>query len=135
MKHPDKYERPASDDPLAIDAARRFDESVQSLDAATLSRLNRSRQAALAELAGGTAARRWQRWIPAVGVATAAAFTVLMLNDSSVNEAIPAYDVASDFEVIMAGEDLEMLQELEFYRWLYADAETEITPAPDDHVG
>ncbi len=135
MKHPDENEQPASEDPLALDAARHFHESVQRLDAATLSRLNRSRQAALGELEGRTTARRWQRWIPAVGVATAAAFTVLMLNDRSVNEAIPSYDAASDFEVIMAGENLEMLEELEFYRWLYADAETEIAPAPDDHVG
>ncbi len=135
MKHPDENGQPASDDPLAVDAARRFDESVQRLDAATLSRLNRSRQAALTELAGRTAARRWQRWIPAAGVATAAVFTVLMLSNRSVTDLIPAYDVASDFEVIMAGENLEMLEELEFYRWLYADAETEIMPAPDDHVG
>lgn len=135
MKHPDEKGQVASEDSLAADAVRRFDESVQRLDAATLSRLNRSRQAALTELAGRTAARRWQRWVPAAGVATAAALTVLMLNDRSVNEAIPSYDAASDFEVIMAGENLEMLEELEFYRWLYADAETEVAPAPDDHVG
>ncbi|MEX0976925.1 MAG: hypothetical protein WDZ50_07505 [Woeseia sp.] len=135
MIDPDENKHAASDDPLAADAARRFDESVQRLDAATLSRLNRSRQAALTELAGRTAVRRWHRWIPAAAVATAAAFTVLMLNDPSVIDAIPSYDAAADFEVIMAGENLEMLEELEFYRWLYADAETEIAPAPDDHVG
>lgn len=134
MTHPDENGQPASDDPLSVDAARRFDESVQRLDAATLSRLNRSRQAALTELAERSVARRWQRWMPAAGVATAAAFTVLMLNDRSVIEPVPSYD-ASDFEVIMAGENLEMLEELEFYRWLYADAETEVAPAPDDHVG
>ena len=135
MTHPDENKHATSDDPLALDAARHFDESVQSLDAATLSRLNRSRRAALAELGGRTAARRWQRWVPAAGVATAAAFTVLMLNDRSVMEAIPTYDASSDFEVIMAGENLEMLEELEFYHWLYADAETEVIAAPDDHVG
>ena len=135
MKAPDENSETASDDTLAVDAARRFDESVQRLDAATLSRLNRSRQAALTELAGHTEAKRWQRWLPAAAVATAAAVTVLMLNDRSVMEALPTYDAASDFEVILAGENLEMLEELEFYRWLYAAAETEIAPAPDDHVG
>jgi hypothetical protein len=41
-------------------------------------------------------------------------------------------DAASDFEMLLAGEELELLEDLEFYRWLALTAEE---PDADDHVG
>ena len=46
-----------------------FDDSVERLDAAALSRLNQSRHAALEALHGGRSAAIWGRWVPATGVA------------------------------------------------------------------
>lgn len=133
MKRPDPR-TPVNDGQLSETAARRFDESVQRMDAATQSRLNRSRQRALAELRdhGGTWRRQW--WIPAAGVATAVVVAITMLSQKSLLQEIPA-SAPSDFEVIMAGENLEMLEELEFYRWLDTEAETDKVPVPDGHVG
>jgi hypothetical protein len=133
MKRPDPR-TPVNDGQLSETAARRFNESVQRMDAATQSRLNRSRQRALAELRdhGGTWRRQW--WIPAAGVATAVVVAITMLSQKSLLQEIPA-SAPSDFEVIMAGENLEMLEELEFYRWLDTEAETDKVPVPDGHVG
>ena len=133
MKRPDPH-TPVNGGQLSETAARRFDESVLRMDAATQSRLNRSRQRALAELRdhGGTWRRQW--WIPAAGVATAVVVAITMLSQKSLLQEIPA-SALSDFEVIMAGENLEMLEELEFYRWLDTEAETDKVPVPDGHVG
>jgi len=133
MKRPDPH-TPVKDKQLSEAAARRFDESVQRMDAATQSRLNRSRQRALAELGARSGTWRRQRWIPAVGIATAVVVTLTMLSQRPPLQEIPA-SAPSDFEVIMAGESLEMLEELEFYRWLDTEAETDKVPVPDGHVG
>ena len=64
----------SNDDNLAakISAAgkQQFDASVEALDAATLSRLNRGRQAALQEIS--TSSQSWRQWMPATGLAAAA---------------------------------------------------------------
>ena len=52
-------------------AAAAFDASVRNLDADTRSRLNRRRQAALAEL-DRVGLRPWLQWAPAGGIAAAA---------------------------------------------------------------
>jgi hypothetical protein len=107
-----------------------LDESAQTLDAGMLSRLNRARQAALAQraprrragwlflpasLAGACAlllavgtwhAHRAPTAIPAQAPATADA------NGNAVN--------AGDLDMIANGDDLEMMQDLDFYAWLDA---------------
>ena len=60
-----------SNDEFAKQAGELFDESVEQLDAATLSKLNLGRQAALAELENPRAG--WVRWAPAAGVTAAVA--------------------------------------------------------------
>ena len=93
---------------------QQFDESVDALDAATLSRLNRARQAALAELSDSP--RRWRQWMPATGVAAAAVLAVVMISGRGEVDVIAA--PASDFEIVMSEEDIDMLENLEFYSWL-----------------
>ncbi|MGA8205567.1 MAG: hypothetical protein WB812_13675 [Woeseiaceae bacterium] len=100
-------------------AQRLFDDSVNRLDAATLSRLNRGRQRALAELGAAGAARgHWMRWVPATGVAAAALATVMMMN-ARPPDVVQEPVSAADFEMLLDDDDeLEMLEDLEFYSWL-----------------
>ena len=107
-----------------------FDESVRELDAETLSRLNRSRQKALAELKAGGAGLSWLRWTP-VGALTAAAVAAVVVWRAGDLEQLPP-DAAADFEMLLAGEELELLEDLEFYRWLALDETAEKSGADDD---
>ena len=110
-------------------ARRLLDESAQDLDAATLSRLNRTRQAALA-VRSPRHRRAWV-WMPAglagacalllaVGVwhahvpqtAPLAPSTASVLSGSAVN--------AADMDLLASGDNLEMMQDLDFYAWLDA---------------
>jgi len=95
-------------------AKRQFDESVDGLDAATLSRLNRGRQAALE--AARRPRRQWSVWMPATGVAAAALIAVVTFQPRSTDGVLEA--PASDFEILMSEESIDMLEELEFYSWL-----------------
>jgi len=94
-----------------------FDTSVEGLDAATLSRLNRGRHRALEEMA--RPGRGWYRWVPAAGVAAAAlvAFMVLVPGPRPVpGEVLPAE--VTDLEILLGEDAIEMLEELEFYTWI-----------------
>jgi hypothetical protein len=97
-------------------AKRLFDESVDGLDGATLSRLNRSRQLALA----ATEQQRplFLRLAPVGGLAAAAALAVVMLQSPG---ELAAPDNVSDFEILMSEDSLDMLEELEFFAWMELD--------------
>lgn len=117
--------------PPWTDRARSLlDESARALDAATLSRLNRARQAALAQ----RAPRRRAAWVflPA-GLAGACALllAVGMWHGRRAPTAMPAQAAATaganhsavnagDLDMIASGDDLEMMQDLDFYAWLDA---------------
>ena len=103
-----------TDEQLAQAAKRAFDQSVDGLDAATLSRLNRGRQAALAE--ARRPGREWLRWMPATGVAAAVLLVLVMQQGPGDADVIAA--PASDLEILLGEESIEMLEELEFYSWL-----------------
>jgi hypothetical protein len=102
-----------------------FDGSVDELDAATLSRLNQGRHKALEEL------RRpglvtWGRWAPAAGVAAAAVVAVVMVNGTGGEAPVGDAVTATDFEMLLEADSLEMLEDLEFFSLLDAvDTETE----------
>ena len=94
-----------------------FDESVESLDGATLSKLNRSRHAALAEL--NRPRRQWSsRWMPATGVAAAVLTAVLLLQSPTVIDDIAEPTAATDMEILLGEDSIEMLEDLEFYSWI-----------------
>ncbi len=110
-------------EPRENKAKELFDESVERLDAATLSRLNQVRHAALEAAQGSRSMGVWGRWVPAAGVAAAALVTVIVMRGPDAVE-MPSASVA-DFEILLEGESLEMLEDLEFYSWLEAsDLET-----------
>lgn len=101
-----------SDEKFARDAKALFDTSVEELDGATLSTLNRSRHHALEELRSPRA--NWMRWAPAAGVAAAVLLAVTLTMRQPVDvEALPA--TVTDMEILLGEESIEMLEDLEFY--------------------
>jgi len=113
-----------SDKDFGNKAKATFDASVEELDAATLSRLNRSRHAALAGLQ--QPARRWSHWAPATGVAAALLIAVVVTQIPSIDDdAVPA--AVTDMEILLGEDSIEMLEELEFYSWLtVADLDNDV---------
>ena len=117
--------KPQHDDKLARQAKELFDDSVERLDAATLSRLNRSRHEALAELERTKPVGQWARWRPATGVAAAAVIAVVVWQGVATEGPLPATNSVTDFEILLGEDSLEMLEDLEFYSWIDpADLET-----------
>lgn len=113
------------DEELARKAKGLFDDSVEQLDAATLSRLNRSRHEALAELKSAKPVGQWQRWVPATGVAAAAVIAVVVWQGGPVEGPLPSTGPVTDFEILLGEDSLEMFEDLEFYSWIdSADLET-----------
>jgi hypothetical protein len=102
-------------------AAALLRESAATLDGQTRSRLNRARQAALDELPAARRPAIWYGWALA-GVAAVAALTAVLLNNRPPAPApVPIAEVpaaALDLDLLMAGEELEMLEDLEFFAWL-----------------
>ncbi len=113
MNDPNKSKRDAE---FAAKAKGVFDDSVERLDGAALSRLNQGRHAALEELAQTKAPASWRHWLPAGGVAAIALVSVMVLRGPAVDE-VPD-EVAADFEILLEGESLEMFEDLEFYSWI-----------------
>jgi hypothetical protein len=105
-----------------------FRASIDELDAATLSRLNRARQQALAVAdARSRAGWRWSVWAPVGALAAGLLAAVLLLRSPS-ETGVPAQvaattagaDVPQDpIELLTAGEDLDLATEadLDFYAW------------------
>jgi Flp pilus assembly protein TadB len=115
---------------------RIFDESVSALDAATLSKLTQARYKALEQLEKNSAITSRSRWIPACAVAVGA-FVVMVFwqgQPPGVSE-VQTFDVValSDLEILLGDEELDMIQELEFYAWL--DEQAEIVPADGTEGG
>jgi hypothetical protein len=104
------------DKQFAEQAKAQFDNSVERLDAATLSRLNQGRHVALDALQGNRATATWGRWLPITGVAAAALVTVMLVRGP--DPVTPPADSVADFEILFEGENLAMYEELEFYSWL-----------------
>jgi len=100
-----------------------FDGSVEKLDAATLSRLNQGRHRALEELRRPGVVHLG-RFAPAAGVLAVAFVAAIVMRgppniDAGVNPV-----TATDFEMLLEADSLEMLEDLEFYSLLDAvDAE------------
>ena len=113
---------------FAKQAKAAFDDSVERLDAAALSRLNQSRHAALEQLENSRGKAEWYRWAPAGGIAAAALVTVIVMRGPEL-ETVPA-EAVTDFDILLEGESLEMYEDLEFYSWI-DEADFEVS----DNVG
>lgn len=96
-----------------------LDASAENLDAATLSRLNRARQAALAQRRKGPS--RWA-WGAALAGAVAAVFALAIglhrQGGTPPNPPAAALE-AGDIDVLIADDDaLDLAENLDFYAWL-----------------
>jgi hypothetical protein len=125
----------ATSDPLAKRAKTLFDESVEGLDAATRSKLNRGRQAAIAEAKANAGFRPLSPWVPAAGVAAAAVLAVVLWNGQAPVEEFAPDAVATDFEILLDDDSFEMLEDLEFYSWIDTEIELETTQEEESNVG
>ena len=106
---------------LAAAAGGLLRNSADELDAATLSKLNRARQTALSGLPPVRIRRGWQA--PAYGTAAVAVLMLGVWVGRSVAPT-PTPDnlvVAEDVDVLLDGENLDMMDDLEFYAWLDPD--------------
>lgn len=116
-----------TDNERIVDKAKAlFDDSVDNLDAATLSRLNQGRHRALAELERGSSIKPWLRWVPATGIAATALLAVMVMRGPGGVDSLEGPVTASDFEMLLEEDSLDMLEELEFYLWLEA-SDLEVT--------
>ena len=106
---------PQDDRQVADKAKQLFDESVDRLDAATLSQLNRNRHAALAEVARTRPHAQWRRLAPVAGVAAAAVVGIILVQGQGPNDVDVAPATATDFEILMDENSIEMFEDLEFY--------------------
>lgn len=96
-----------------------FDDSVERIDAATLSKLNQGRQAALAEIVSARPSAQWSRWMPATGIAAAALVAVVVLRGPTTVDPLDGSDpTVTDFEILMGDDALDMIEDLEFYSWV-----------------
>ena len=98
---------------------RELDASARDLDAATLSRLNRTRQQALAAVGD----RRTQIW-PWLALATAASIALVMLllplsGPDMLPESTPVLaSTVEDFELLTEDDAFALYSDLDFYAWL-----------------
>lgn len=115
----------SDDDKLERQAKALFDDSVERLDGARLSELNRARHRALEELDRGGSLKWWGTMLPAGGAAalTVALVAVLLLRTETTDIELPVEPTSAelDFEMLINEDSLEMLEELEFYSWLDLD--------------
>ena len=113
------------DNTFGTKAKAAFDASVDGLDAATLSRLNRSRHEALAELEHPK--RQWSSWMPATGVAAAVLLAVFLLQSPSAVKDVAVPTSVTDMEILLGEDSIEMLEDLEFYSWIdIAEMESDV---------
>ncbi len=124
----------AADDSFVEQAGRRLRDGVKTLDATTRSRLNRARRKALLELRDRSRMQRWiaDQWGPAVGatfIALLAAGLWFGVGMQTASENMPMQtagapvdlgDIA-DLDMLLADENLEMIEDLQFYLWMDAE--------------
>jgi hypothetical protein len=90
---------------------QQLDRHADQLDEVTASRLRAARRRALE-----ANTRRAFRWLPVSGVAAAAAALLAVLVWQQHSGDLAA--VQEDWDILAAGEELELIEELEFYDWL-----------------
>ncbi len=94
-----------------------LDESVDALDASTLSKIRQIRAQAIEK--AGTRHINWPGFMVG-GLATACVMVfavMILLNSPAPMQAVPVDEI----ELISSADNLELFEELEFYEWLEED--------------
>ncbi len=98
-------------------------ESMGQLDAHTLSKLTQARHAALAQLQMSRMQRMRRFMLPAGSLATAALVAVVMWTGYIPSGIRAGAELAvDDVELVANEENLDLIQELEFYSWVGSEA-------------
>lgn len=110
-----------------------FDASLDDIDGHTRSALTQARHAALAEIEHSKRSLMWRVWAPVSGVVAAAFVLLVMLaplryTPTSVEGSTMPFE---DLDIVAETENLEMLENLEFYAWL----DNAGAPSSDPAVG
>jgi hypothetical protein len=116
---------------------RLFDESVAALDGETRSKLTQARYRALEELKPRRQAL-WARALVPVGAAAVVATLTVMLWQGQIPSVDDGdFDVAAvtDIEILLSEEELDMIEELEFYAWLEEQVELTEGQIVEDGIG
>jgi len=140
-RYHDRYE--GSGGALEERSRRAFDDSVEALDAATLSRLNRARRTALAGDGGPRLASGWQPIATMAGAAAVAVLAVGLWLGQMPEEPVAeretvvavAAEEAEDLEIVLQDESLDMLAELEFYDWVDSEEAFRSAPGGSGNIG
>jgi hypothetical protein len=109
-------------DELESKAQALFEDSVERLDARTRSKLTQARNRALDEAKQGAVRRRWI-WAPVGGVALAAVAAVVMVSGGLRSSSEAGTLALEDIDIVADSENLDMLEDVEFYQWLDAAAD------------
>ena len=107
-----------NEDELNKNIKQSLDDSVDALDANTLSKIRQVRSQAM-ERVGTRKINTWQGFLVG-GLATTSVMVlavVLLLNSPTSVEPLPVDDI----EFISSSDNLEILEEFEFYEWLEED--------------
>lgn len=91
---------------------QRLDDHVNDMDPLTAARLQAARKAALQGKSRRTIGR-----LPVTGFATAAVMLLAIALWYQGNSA-PSAQFNEDWELLASGDELELIEELEFYNWL-----------------
>ena len=112
----------SGDDALSQRARALFDDSVSELDGQARSRLNKGRHQALAA-ARPEDARSLPRLLPAAAAGAVAVAALLVWTGLDPVEEPGGKIAATDLELLLEQENLEMIEDLEFYSWIELEAE------------
>ena len=104
---------------VLLDRVRRtLDDSVDNLDAQTLSRLTQARHRALEKAKGRPYLHRHPFGLSMAGLVTAAAVVLIALFLARDPSGPQVYSGIEDVEILATSENPDFFAELEFYAWL-----------------
>ncbi|MCG6946857.1 MAG: hypothetical protein LJE87_16105 [Deltaproteobacteria bacterium] len=102
-----------------LDKVRRtLDDSVDNLDARTLSQLTQARHRALGKAGSKPSLHRRRFWFSLAGLGTAAAVVALAIFLTRAPSGPDRYSAIEDVEILAASENPEFFANMEFYAWL-----------------
>jgi negative regulator of sigma E activity len=108
-----------NDERVFLERVRRtLDDSVDNLDAQTLSRLTQARHDALEQGKSKSYLHKHRFWLTTVGLAATAAAVLLAIFLTRAPSVPQYYSAIEDVEILAASENPEFFSELEFYAWL-----------------
>ena len=104
-------------------ARESYESAVERLDSDTIARLEKARRLAIDELSSRS---RWlspgpRNWVPAAaaaGVGSLAIGWLMLAYQGDSAEVFSDDAMADDIEIMLAGENLDLLEDLDFYLWL-----------------